>query len=62
MKLIKEIKRTLKIVKKINEVKRYLAMTHLSNDIKNDIAIIKEAAKRLGNKIAAVKDLVDMIF
>lgn len=62
MQIFSEIKKGLKIVKKIKEIKKYLEKTHLTNDIKNDINIIKEAAKRLADKIPAIKDLLEILF
>lgn len=62
MKLFEDLKKAFKIAKKIKEIKRYLETTHLTKDIKDDLTIIKEAFNRLGAKIPAVKELLEIIF
>ena len=62
MNIFKKIKLANKLLKIHQEVTSYLDKTHLTDDIKHDIEIIKEAVKRLANKIPAIKELLDLIF
>lgn len=62
MKLFENLRDAFKLAKKIKEVKKFLKNTHLTDDIKNDLLIIKEAFKRLSDKIPAIKDLFELIF
>lgn len=62
MKLFENIREALKLAKKIKEVKKYLNDTHLTKDVKDDLIVIKEAFKRIENKIPAAKGLFDLIF
>ena len=62
MSIFSNLKDAFRLAKKIKEIKKYLAENHLTKDIKDDITIIKEALKRLGAKIPALRELLELIF
>lgn len=62
MSIFSEIKKALKIAKKINEIKKYFDKNAISKELHDDIAALKNILDRMGQKVEVFKDLWELIF
>lgn len=62
MSFFSEIKKALKIAKKINEIKKYFDKNAISKELQDDIATLKDVLDRMGKRVEAFKGLWELIF
>ena len=62
MAFFSEIKKALKIAKKIKEIKNYFDKNVIDKQLQDDIAEIKKIFERMGNRIEVFKGLWELIF
>ena len=62
MAFFSELKKALKIAKKIKEIKNYFDKNAISKELQEDIAALKDVLERMGKKVEVFKGLWELIF